>query len=490
MATGKNMNSSTIIHRNCTGKMLDDKDIKMLVESLNRQNERQVSPNNHFIDIRMTEGENSGENLKIIQDNFRSRSQLKQEQKYYIPLNINNIHWAVLEIIQNGQGVTCKKINTDGMAYPIDQDIMNHLISIFKEKGYKPCEISNIKKQKLYTFSGQKENNCGIISSYIISDGVCNRLNPQKPLDQYGNSIEKEHDAETIRTLSSIAVVENHSEDYLSFCKPEERIIRRSSKSGGSFRDKERKTNQHILLEKLKKLDKASLESLYEIVSNDEVSVKEKLEQIRKKENVDFLFKNKEKEIKEDWDNLIKLAYENKYKAQTPAKIREHQLPQIKKRNKAKAKQKNHETCTLREPRKCEHKQKNHTNISGKAITMLTSILSLGLCICMPSLLTIIIFASVSCLCGLYFALSKKGDCMGTTDNNSSHVPAHSLARKVKKPVDGIKPTTTPILDKNSKRKVKKPVDDIKPTTPILDKNKLICRLELMSTGEIRIKQL
>ena len=319
------MTIKKITERNKIGYNLDDKDIKGLVYCLSKENKGQLNSHNQFIDRAIIETMNIEQQFDIISEfnaELTSKSDCKSVKKYYIPLNLENYHWNIVEIVQKSQSVTCRQLETDGSARPVDDAVMRQIQKKFTAKGYQKSEICNSNKtEQMYTFLGQRENNCGIICAHMALDGLCDRLDSNNTLQTYGGKITKNMNADEIRNTASETINRHGTENIKKdFCRTKEEMPTNLPGGGIHFRYQEDLPHQKTLHDCLFALRPEDLKVLYDIISDQEISIKEKNQRLRKldEEKPDkrfsFLFKEEDqnKNMVEDHDNMIHYVYENK----------------------------------------------------------------------------------------------------------------------------------------------------------------------------------
>lgn len=214
---------NTINARNASGYALDDNDIEVILRTLdtNYRANALIGPDHirvipsvsiPFSTIEMV--------LKPILDHLPDRF----PRKFVGCLKPKNIfHWNVIEITQTSANtVHCVSYDTNGYAYPVDDENMQQISSCFGAR----VQVSTIdQRQQKYSFSGQKNNNCGIICALIVDDIRMGRIHDaSQPLQQYGDllsivDIQSTKDREKINTL-----VEHHASDLdkNTFCMPRE----------------------------------------------------------------------------------------------------------------------------------------------------------------------------------------------------------------------------------------------------------------------------
>ncbi|GEM_PF-4993875 len=222
-----------IKERNAGGYALDDNDIEVILRTLDTSYRAKalIGPNNicvipsvsiPFSTIEMV--------LKPILNQLPGRF----PRKFVGCLKPRDIfHWNVIEITQTSANtVHCVSYDTNGYAYPVDDENMQQISSCFGTK----VKVSTIdQRQQKYSFSGQKNNNCGIICALIVDDIRMGRIHDaSQPLQQYGDllsivDIQSTKDREKINTL-----VEDYASDLdkNSFCIP-----RANTTPGGKFFD-------------------------------------------------------------------------------------------------------------------------------------------------------------------------------------------------------------------------------------------------------------
>ena len=316
------MTNKQIIERNRTGYELDDNDINGLVDCLRKENKKQLSRHNKFIGNAIIAEENIEQQFDIINAELTSKSDCKGVKKYYIPLNLQNYHWNIVEIVQKTGSVTCRQLETDGSARPVNDTVMRQIQKKFIAKGYQKSEVCNSKKiEELYTFAGQKENNCGIICAHMAFDGLCNRLDGENKLETYGGKITKNMNAGEIRRSTS-KTVDKHGTEQIKkdFCREKEEMPKILPGGGIHFRYQENLPHQKNLHDCLLALQPEDLKTLYEIVSNQKLSIPEQNKRLRKLDDeksdkrFSFLFKEEteDKEMVEDYNNMILYVYNNK----------------------------------------------------------------------------------------------------------------------------------------------------------------------------------
>ena len=100
-------------------------------------------------------------------------------------------HWNVLEIyIENLNTIRCRRFDTDGYVYPVDDDtlkiVRDTFVKTVKQQGCQNLQLSvdtdNLSvntinaRQQVYAFSGQQGVNCGLVSALIAEDLRAGRL--------------------------------------------------------------------------------------------------------------------------------------------------------------------------------------------------------------------------------------------------------------------------------------------------------------------------
>ena len=223
-------NSTDIASRNYPGYFLDDNDLEILLRALdhNRQQNKEPSLDHVFLAPCTS---NSGSSIsQLLPLTIDSANVFPR--KFLTCYSISNIHWNVIEINQtSSDNVTCIAYNTDGMAYPVSDNLMQQIATCFQNANVTTI-TAPIQK---YQFRAQSNNNCGIVCALIADDIRTGRLSHSNttPLARYGNlltseMITKRQDRSCINEL-----IRNHTSahDIASFARPKSLY----NQNGGQF---------------------------------------------------------------------------------------------------------------------------------------------------------------------------------------------------------------------------------------------------------------
>ena len=151
-------------------------------------------------------------------------------------------HWNVLEIyIENLNSIRCRRFDTDGYVYPVDDDTLKIVQGVFVEIAKKqvcqnqgfPADAGNFsvntinQRQQVYAFKGQQGVNCGLVSTLIAEDLRSGRLvlpwndalESFRPLDCYGGYYNSNMTDLTLRQWAKGFVAQYGDEQQkVSFC--------------------------------------------------------------------------------------------------------------------------------------------------------------------------------------------------------------------------------------------------------------------------------
>ncbi len=344
---------STINSRNTSGYHLNDNDIEIIQRCLRKKHQRQIS-NRTFITHCMQKsfpGQSDvltplGTGLESTLMGYNTELLQEYPKKIVVPYNIGNDHWTVLEIVlENPRKSFCAAYDTDGKAYPVDQEDMNIIQQAIG--GNQTITTLNSPK-KIYSFSGQQEVNCGIICAMIAHDlsrdtqSYCNK---KEQRNTYADSITAKHKAHNIRDITSTLVNQYGSDaDKQNFCHEKRsnfdaaRYLRK-----GGFKPNWDDPSINMMYQALSDLDDETLQALYTAITKHADNGAKQCQEAKKiKNKVPFIIRKDDQgnEIKNDdgsitfvenWQDMTKWFYHEKHNIphEMPEQCEAEPMPEI-----------------------------------------------------------------------------------------------------------------------------------------------------------------
>ena len=233
---GQTATLESIKKRNHTGFAFTDREILILNRALNKKDiiqyikkdgndsiilKKKDKNNNTVIELPAISNIESSPIGNRIEDALKDFNDLKTTNNLTYPIRLlapyklsDSWHWNVLEIIiPEKEDITCKRYNTDGKIYEVENDIFNNIENTFNNRN-----IINHKQTKKFGVNLQKGVNCGLACALIMHD-----LKNIKDSQYINNSaMENKSDQELRNEISELVFknIANNDNDRATFCKP------------------------------------------------------------------------------------------------------------------------------------------------------------------------------------------------------------------------------------------------------------------------------